>query len=112
MENKEYITITIRSDKIERIIGTTVGEAYLLDFIIRNNLSIISKDWTILLLDLYKTSLYLIDGGFMRLSKKKIILPIKGTNSFRVNKDYFTVDNVKDNTDNIRAISSGCTDMD
>ena len=48
----------------------------------------------------------------MRLSKKKIILPIKGTNSFRVNKDYFTVDNVKDNTDNIIAVSSGCTDMD
>ena len=48
----------------------------------------------------------------MRLSKKKIILPIKGTNRIRVNKDYFKVDNVKNNTDNIRAVSSGCTDID
>ena len=33
MKNKEYITISIRSDKIEKLIGTTVGESYLLDFI-------------------------------------------------------------------------------
>ena len=98
MENKEYITISIRSDKIEKLIGTTIGESYLLDFIIRNNLSIIDKGWTLDIVSLYKTSLYVINEAFNRLYKKKILLPIKGTNRFKINKDYFTINNVKDNT--------------
>ena len=33
--------------------------------------------------------------------KKKILLPVKGTNRFKINKDYFTINNVKDNTYNV-----------
>lgn len=101
MKNKEYITISIRSDKIEKLIGTTVGESYLLDFIIRNNLSIIDKGWTLDIVSLYKTSLYVISEAFNKLYKKKILLPIKDTNRFKINKDYFTINNVKDNTYNV-----------
>lgn len=101
MENKEYITINIRKDKIENLIGTTIGESCLLDFIIRNNLSIIDKGWALDIVNLYETSLYVINGAFDRLYKKRILLPIKGTNRFKINKDYFTIDNVEDNTRNV-----------
>ena len=101
MKNKEYITISIRSDKIEKLIGTTVGESYLLDFIIRNNLSIIDKGWTLDIVSLYKTSLYVISEAFNRLYKKKILLPTKSTNRFKINKDYFTINNDKNNKLNI-----------
>ena len=30
-----------------------------------------------------------------------ILLPIKDTNRFKINKDYFTINNVKDNTYNV-----------
>lgn len=101
MENKEYITINIRKDKIEKLIGNTIGESYLLDFIIRNNLSIIDKAWTLDIVNLYKTSLYIINEAFTRLYKKKILLPIKSTGRFKINKDYFAINNVEDNTRNV-----------
>lgn len=104
MENKEYITINIRKDKIEKLIGTTIGESYLLDFIIRNNLSVIDKAWISNIVSLYETSLYVINGAFNRLYKKRILLPIKGTNRFEINKDYFTINNVEDNTSHINCI--------
>lgn len=104
MKNEEYITISVRSDTIGKLIGNTIGESYLLDFIIRNNLSVIDKGWSLNIVSLYETSLYIINGAFTKLYKKKILLPIKGTNRFKINKDYFTINNVEDNTNRVDCI--------